>query len=175
MTHSLGLESGVVRIVEYDERWPSMFTAEAQRVLWACGVLPLRLEHIGATAVPGLCAKPVLDILAGRPAAASASDYIVPLQRVGYEHRGEQGLEGREFFRRGQPRAYHLHMVEVDGVLWRQYLVFRDYLCAHADAARRYADLKRSLAARFPQDREAYVDGKTAFVQEILRRAAGAA
>jgi len=175
MPQSLGLESGVVRLVEYDARWPELFAAEEQRIRVECGTLPLRLEHVGGTSIPGMCAKPVLDIVAGRPPGSQAQDYVSALKRAGYEPRGEKGVPGREFFRRGQPRAYHLHLVEMGSPLWRDYLAFRDYLRAHADAARQFASLKRALAAQFPWDREAYINGKSARVQEILELAAGAA
>src|SRR5262245_15236172 len=113
MANPLGLESGVVRLVEYDPRWPVLFAAEQARLRAACGSLPLRFEHIGGTSIPGMCAKPVLDILAGRPPEPRSGDCIAALNRAGYDHRGEQGVPGREFFRRGQPRAYHVHLVAV--------------------------------------------------------------
>jgi GrpB-like predicted nucleotidyltransferase (UPF0157 family) len=175
MTDSLGLESGVVRLVEYDPRWPELFAAEQQRIRDHCGTLALRLEHVGGTSIPGMCAKPVLDIAAGRPRDASIENYVAALTRAGYEHRGERGVPGRHFFRRGQPRAYHLHMVEEGGPLWRDYLAFRDYLRTDAEAARQFADLKRVLAARFARDREAYLDAKSVHVQEIFRLARGEA
>jgi GrpB-like predicted nucleotidyltransferase (UPF0157 family) len=175
MADSLGLESGVVRLVEYDARWPVLFAAERQRIREECGALVLRLEHVGGTSIPDMCAKPVLDIAAGRPRGAPTQDYIAALKRAGYKHRGEQGVPGREFFRRGQPRAYHVHLVEEGSSPWRDYLAFRDYLRAHPEAARQFADLKRVLAARFPLDREAYINAKSARVQEILGLASGAA
>ena len=171
----LGLESGVVRLVEYDPRWPALFSAEAQRIRAHCGPLAPRLEHVGGTSIPGMCAKPVLDMAAGRSGSASLQDYVAALEQAGYEHRGERGVPGRQFFRRGEPRAYHLHLVEEGGALWRAYVAFRDHLRANAEAAGRFADLKRVLAARFPHDREAYMDAKSSQVQEILRRARGAA
>ena len=171
MAESLGLESGIVRLVEYDARWPALFAAEQQRVREACGRLALRLEHVGGTSIPGMCAKPVLDIAAGRPCEASTRDYIAALERAEYEHRGERGVPGREFFRRGQPRAYHVHLVEEGGPLWLEYLAFRDYLRTHPKAACQFADLKRALAARFPRDREGYLNAKSRHVQEILRLA----
>jgi GrpB-like predicted nucleotidyltransferase (UPF0157 family) len=174
MTDSLGLEPGVVRLVEYDARWPELFAAERERIRVACGTFPLRLEHVGGTSIPGMCAKPVLDMVAGRPHGSPVQDCITRLQQAGYEHRGEQGVPGREFFRRGRPRAYHLHLVEEGGPLWRDYLAFRDYLRAHPESARRFAALKRALATQFPHDRGAYIDAKTVPVQEILRRAMGA-
>jgi GrpB-like predicted nucleotidyltransferase (UPF0157 family) len=172
MATSLGLESGVVRLVEYDVRWPELFAAEEQRIRDRSGALALRLEHVGGTSIPGMWAKPVLDIAAGLPRDASSRDYVAALQEAGYEHRGERGVPGREFFCRGRPRAYHLHLVEEGGLLWRDYLAFRDYLRAHADATRRFSDVKRALAARFPRDREAYMTAKSSHVEEILRRIA---
>ena len=175
MAESLGLESGVVRLVEYDARWPPLFAAEQQRIRDECGNLALKLEHVGGTSIPGMCAKPVLDIAAGRPRDTSTQDYVAALEQAGYEHRGEQGVPGRQFFCRGDPRAYHVHLVEEDGPLWRDYVAFRDYLRAHAEAARQFADLKRVLAARFSQDREGYTIAKSSHVQEVLRLASGAA
>ena len=171
MADALGLESGVVRLVEYDARWPALFAAEQQRICDRCGTLALRLEHVGGTSIPGMCAKPVLDIAAGQPRDTSTQDYLAALKQAGYEHRGNRGVPGREFFCRGQPRAYHVHLVEEGGPLWRDYAAFRDYLRAHAEAARQFADLKRLLAARFSQDREAYMTAKSSHVQEVLRLA----
>lgn len=167
----LGLEPGVVRVVEYDARWPSLFAAEAERIQAAIGALALRLEHVGGTSIPGMCSKPVLDIAAGRPAEASLRDCAAALERAGYAHRGERGVPGREFFCRGDPRAYHVHLVEEDGPLWRDLLAFRDYLRKDAGVARRFADVKRELAARFPRDREGYVDAKSRHVRDVLRMA----
>ena len=173
MTNPLGLAAGAVRVVEYDPRWPALFAAERQRLHECCGVLPLRLEHVGGTSIPGLCAKPVLDIVAGRPQGASLPDYIAALQGAGYTHRGEQGIPGREFFRRGEPRAYHVHLVEQGGPLWRDYLAFRDYLRSDTAAASDFAAFKRALAQRFPRDRETYITAKSVRVREILALARG--
>jgi GrpB-like predicted nucleotidyltransferase (UPF0157 family) len=110
MADPLGLESGVVRLVEYDTRWLDLFSAEEQRIRARCGTLALRLEHIGGTSIPGMWAKPVLDIAAGRTHDSSIRDYIAAFTQAGYEHRGERGVPGREYFRRGQPRTHHVHL-----------------------------------------------------------------
>jgi GrpB-like predicted nucleotidyltransferase (UPF0157 family) len=170
LVEPLGLEPGVVRIVEYDPRWVALFATERQRIRALCGALPLSVEHVGGTSIPGMCSKPVLDLAVGRPGDVSIGDCVAVLERAGYEHRGERGVPGREFFCRGQPRAYHLHLVEEGGPLWRDYLAFRDYLVAHPVDTARFAERKRALAAQFPRDREAYLNGKSAYVQEILRR-----
>src|ERR1043166_1250412 len=110
MTSSLGLASGTVRVVAYDPEWPRLFEAEALRLRDAASLSEILFEHTGSTSVPGLAAKPVLDILAGGPATEPLDRYIAGLVDAGYVHRGEQGIPGREFFRRGDPRAYHIHL-----------------------------------------------------------------
>jgi GrpB-like predicted nucleotidyltransferase (UPF0157 family) len=174
MTDSLGLESGVVRLVESDIGWPALFIAEERRIRELCGTLTLRLEHVGSTSISGMCAKPILDVAAGRPRDSSIAGYVAALERAGYQHRGERGVPGRQYFHRGQPRAYHVHLVEEGGPLWRGYLAFRDYLRAHPEDARRFAELKRRLAARYSHDREGYMEAKSSHVREILRLAGAA-
>ncbi|MDQ6635121.1 MAG: GrpB family protein [Gemmatimonadota bacterium] len=170
---SLGLPSGVVRVVPYDTAWPALYAAEVARLepILLAHHVTLCLEHMGSTAVPGLAAKPVLDILAGRSTERERAAAIAALQAGGYVFRGEQGISGRDFFRRGEPRQYHLHLAEIGGAFWHDQRRFRDHLRANADAAVAYAALKRELAARYPLDREAYLDGKSAFVKGILEAA----
>jgi GrpB-like predicted nucleotidyltransferase (UPF0157 family) len=167
---SLGLESGTVRVVPYDSAWPSLFAAEAERLRqwFAAPDLPLIIEHTGSTAVPGLAAKPVLDILAGYQKGAFVPTYIEVLTEAGYVHRGEQEIPGREFFRRGNPRAYHLHLTAIDSSFWRNHLTFRDRLRTDNALRDAYAALKRELAATFPRDREAYIAAKESFVNKVL-------
>ena len=137
MVESLGLESGVVRLVEYDARWPELFAAGRQRIRDRCGVLALRLEHVGGTSIPGMCAKPVLDIAAGRPRDTSIGDYVAALADAGYEHRGERGVPGREFFCLGQPRAYSTctwsrRAVRCGGTMSPSATIYEPMLRAHA-------------------------------------------
>jgi GrpB-like predicted nucleotidyltransferase (UPF0157 family) len=171
-TKSLGLESGTVRLVPYDRAWPVLFAVERARIeaaLAARGV-SLAIEHTGSTAVEGLAAKPVLDMLAGRSAHQDRAAVIAALESAGYLHRGEQGIAGRDFFRRGEPRAYHLHLAEIGGDFWNEHLTFRNHLRAHPDVAAAYGALKLELAERYSRDRESYIDGKTAFVRDVLER-----
>jgi GrpB-like predicted nucleotidyltransferase (UPF0157 family) len=167
---SLGLESGTVRVVPYDSAWPELFAREADRLqaVLAKAHLALVLEHTGSTAVPGLAAKPVLDMLGGYPEGAEVHSYVHSLVSAGYVHRGEQDIPGREFFRRGNPRAYHLHLVVINSSFWEDHLAFRNRLRADSSLRDSYATLKRDLAARYPRDREAYIAGKASFVQHVL-------
>ena len=170
-TQVLGLASGTVRVEPYHAGWPALFEREAARIRAALDGLPLRLEHVGSTSVPGLPAKPIVDIMAGRPPESPVEPYVAALVRAGYVHRGERGIPGREFFRRGDPRSYHVHMVAMDSPLWHEHVGFRDYLRAHPETTAEYAALKRALAARYSLDREAYTDGKADFITSVLRRA----
>ena len=170
MPGPLGLASRTVRVVPYDAAWPDLYSAEVARVepiLFDRGI-SLVFEHTGSTAVPGLAAKPVLDILAGRQSEEQRDEIIAALQAAGYDYRGEQGIPGRDFFRRGDPRQYHVHLTAIDSEFWRDHRNFRDHLRAHPEVAALYAHLKLELARRYPNDREAYIEGKTAFVESIL-------
>lgn len=174
MAEPLGLESKMVRVVPYDARWPGLYRAEAERVARAvaeAGLPPLALEHVGSTAVPGLAAKPVLDLAGGREREARAAAYRPVLEGLGYVYRGDGGLPGRDFFRRGEPRSHHLHLVERGGAHWRRYLGLREALRADPALREAYASLKRELAVRYARDREAYTEGKSAFVDDALARA----
>jgi GrpB-like predicted nucleotidyltransferase (UPF0157 family) len=174
MPAPLGLESGTVRVVPYDPRWAELFARESGRIRAALTArsLTLEIEHMGSTAVPGLSAKPIVDILAGWDRAEELPLVIDTLKDAGYVHRGEQDIPGREFFRRGEPRQYHLHLAQYRGTFWRDHLAFRDLLRADAGVAGAYQALKLTLAEQYPRDREAYIAGKTEFVQDMLRRAA---
>lgn len=167
---SLGLESGTVRVVPYDSAWPRLFLLEAECLhrLFARRNLPIVIEHTGSTAVPGLAAKPILDILAGYVQGADVQEYVSTFIEADYVHRGEQGIPGREFFRRGNPRAYHVHLTAIDSRFWRDHRTFRDRLRADIALRDSYAALKRELAAQFPRDREAYIAAKESFVKDVL-------
>jgi len=160
-----------VRLLPYDSTWPLEFSAEAERIERACDELPIRLEHIGSTAVPGLAAKPIIDILAGRPANVPGDAYVAAFRQLGYEHKGAFGIPGRNYFRRGSPRSHHVHLVSWSSDLWRDHLLFRDYLRAHPVTAREYETIKRELAAMYVNDREQYTDAKGPFIRSIVRLA----
>jgi GrpB-like predicted nucleotidyltransferase (UPF0157 family) len=157
-------------IVDYDPKWPRLFAEEQRDILQAAPESILQVEHIGSTAVPGLAAKPIVDLMARSRTVPLNPQSIHALAGIGYEDLGEHGIPGRHFFRKGQPRSFHLHVVADYGVFWNRHLHFRDYLRSHPDAAADYADVKRELATQFGGNREAYTEAKTTFIEEILRR-----
>ena len=146
-----------------------MFEAEAERIEAACVGLPIRLEHIGSTSVPGMSAKPIIDILAGRPPQSRTPAYIAAIRQLGYEHKGANGVPGREYFHRGSPRSHHLHLVSWSSGIWDEYVVFRDLLRDDPGIARDYEALKRELAITFADDRRAYTEGKAGFIRAAIR------
>ncbi len=166
----LGLEPGVVRLVEHDPQWPALFEAEAARITRRLSPLAITLHHVGSTAVSGLVAKPVLDILATYEGPDLRWGYITAMTAAGYLYRGEQGIPGRDFFRRGDPRAYHLHLAETGSWFSQEHLAFRDMLRSDPALRDAYGALKRELAARYPENRPAYIDAKGPFIQDALKR-----
>ena len=162
--------SPAVLLVPYDPQWPALFEAEAARIERALVGLPIRLEHVGSTAVPGLAARQVIDILAGRPPKSSVEPYVAALKQLGYDHRGTAGIPGRQSFRRGSPRSHHLHLVSWTSAFWRDQLVFRDALRADPVLAREYETLKYDLAVRLDES-GGYADAKGPFIRRVLRDA----
>ncbi len=161
-----------VRIHDYDLRWPQDFEGEKAQILQIVGSPIVAVEHVGSTAVPGLGAKPIIDIMVGARSLEDAARCFGPLREIGYEYVPEYEAEmpDRRYFHKG-PRAartHHLHMVEFEGPFWRKHLVFRDFLRTHPDRARVYEGLKRELAARFVEDRVGYTEAKTKFIEEAI-------
>ena len=163
-----------VQVTEYDPAWPDRFRALAERAAAALEGLALAVEHVGSTAVPGLAAKPVIDLdVIVRPDDVPRA--VERLAALGYAHRGDLGMPGREAFRPppGEPK-HHLYVCAAGSRALGDHLLFRDWLRAHPDTAHEYADLKRRLAERHRNHPEAYQYAKSAFVDAITRRAAAA-
>lgn len=135
----------------------------------------LAIEHVGSTSVPGLAAKPILDLAAGVPNLADAEALFPALQTLGYAHKADPEIPERLYLVKGPPerRTHHLSLAEPTSRFWRGHLRFRDLLRADAALATAYARLKLALARRHPDDRPAYQDGKQAFIDAALGRADG--
>jgi len=168
-----------VWLAPYDPSWPSLFGEERVRVEETVGQWAEGIEHIGSTAVCGLDAKPVIDLMVGLKAMSDADYCVEALIDLGYSYWAE-GAEPhhRLFVRFVDPemtaRTHNLHLVEAGGRYWKDRLLFRDYLREHPKTAAKYARLKYELARRYRDDREAYTRAKADFVSGIVRLASGA-
>lgn len=122
--------------------------------------------------MPGLAAKPIIDIMPGvEDINRARGPLVAAMEGLGYESLGEYGIVGRLYFRRGEPRSHHVHVFEVGHPEWRKHLLFRDYLRAHPEVAAEYGALKRELASAHRTDRAAYTDAKGPFIARILELA----
>jgi GrpB-like predicted nucleotidyltransferase (UPF0157 family) len=166
-------ETKRVKVVPYDDDWPARFRREADALLAALGEVALGIEHIGSTSIPALAAKPTIDILIGIEHLDLPDSVLVAMQHLGYEYRGEMGVPGRRYFRKGPryPRDFNVHMVIWHGPLWSSYVDFRDYLRDHPERAKEYAELKhQALAAPDGSLISNYGAAKEPFIAETLRR-----
>jgi GrpB-like predicted nucleotidyltransferase (UPF0157 family) len=167
----LGLHEKRVLVVPHDPDWPTVGRDLCRRLREAAGDLALEVAHVGSTAVPGLEAKPILDLALGAPTEALDPALDRLLRDLGYHYVADTSSAGGHLFGlRTAPEvnAVHLHVVAYEGVQWHNYLVFRDVLLSDPEMRRAYAEVKRRLGERFPEDREAYTLGKHDFVRWVL-------
>jgi GrpB-like predicted nucleotidyltransferase (UPF0157 family) len=159
-----------VELAEHDPSWADLFEEERDRLSPVFGSQAVAIEHIGSTSVPGLCAKPIVDILVGLLRLELADEQIAAMERLEYQFLGEYGLPGRLFFRKGEPRTHNVHVVAHGGEHWERQLVFRNALRSDPEERRRYDEFKRRLAAE-GHSREAYTELKTPFIRAVEARA----
>jgi GrpB-like predicted nucleotidyltransferase (UPF0157 family) len=168
-----GLEQGRVRLTAYRPSWKRAFEREAAKLRSALGTRILRIEHVGSTAVKGMDAKPIVDLMAAVPNLAEAVHLQDDLTAVGYRRFDEDDVPGRLFFTKGKGimRTHHLSLAEPASTYWQRQLLFRDHLRAHPEAVDSYNHLKRDLAQRYPTDRVSYTAGKHEFINTIIELA----
>lgn len=169
----LGLERGKVRLEEYNPEWPDLFEKEKRLLLDTFGDRIIAIEHIGSTAIPGIPAKPIIDLNVAVPSLNVIDDFIVKLQELGYEYIPERRFADRQFFPKGpsEKRTHHLNLVEITSQTgWINQLLFRDYLRAHTDIRDKYAILKRRLAKKYADNRDEYTEQKSDFVISIIEK-----
>ena len=158
-------------LAPHDPRWLVDAAEECRRIAEACGLLLMRVEHIGSTSVPGLIAKPVLDLMPVLKRLEDGFGCVGPMRALGYWYAGDFGIAGRHLFVKGSPRTHHAHMLVEGSREALRHLAVRDALRASPELSARYAELKLGLASAFGDDRESYAQAKTAFMQEIFDRA----
>ncbi len=163
-----------------------LFEDERRRIEEAIGHIVACCHHVGSTSIPGMAAKPILDIAVLLHEIEDGERCIEPLEKIGYVHKGMDRVDipGDRFFLRGHPpqegcsdgeeiRTHVLHMYTLDSPIVQHHFTFRDYLIAHPEVASDYARLKLSLADRYTDDRTSYSAGKRSFIREVIAKAAG--
>ncbi len=166
---------GMVVLVPHNDLWAAAFEAESSTILGVLADLPIQLHHIGSTAIPGIVAKPVIDILGVVHSLDDLDARAPALAALGYEALGEFGIPGRRYFRKNAPdgtRTHQLHAFATGSPAIDRHLDFRDYLRAFPREAEGYAALKQRLAVSCGSDMTAYSDGKTEFIRAVEQRAA---
>ena len=166
------VEENNIVVMPYDPQWPNLFEKEAIVVKEALDE-DVAIEHFGSTAVPGLAAKPIIDILVGsKKAAAPSETQLKRLSALAYEYRGEDGRRpGRYFFRKRAPGSFNLSIVPFEGDLWRENLMVREYLRSHAEEVSKYAAIKLQGMEISPEPLLGYQDHKRVYMEEMKQRA----
>lgn len=162
-----------VRMVDHDPAWVTRARDELARIKTTLGVIAVRLEHVGSTAVPGLPAKPIIDLQVSVTRIEPRARYVEPLERLGYLFAPDPTSPDYHFFGKPatRPRSHHVHVCQSGSEQELRHLAMRDFLRAHRDEAAEYAELKRRLVARSPHDRLAYMAGKQQYVDALETRA----
>ncbi|WP_339061242.1 GrpB family protein [Tepidibacillus marianensis] len=161
-----------VVVTSYNPQWSGLFELEAAKISEVFGEELIAVHHIGSTSVPGLKAKPIIDIMPVVRDIEVVDKFNDKMVALGYEPMGEFGISGRRFFRKGgDERTHHIHIFQLDSVDVERHLAFRDFFRQHSDDAKRYGELKQLLSERYSYNIEAYIDGKNDFVKELEQKA----
>ena len=167
----------LIEIVPYDPTWPALFQVEATRIRRALGEFACRIDHVGSTSVPGLGAKPVIDIQISVRQLHPMEPYVIRLCELGYSHVPHPDDEVCPFLHRPKdwPHTHHIHVCQLSSLEERRHLAFRDFLRDHSEVAEVYYHEKMALAPNFSADtfesRNAYADAKSAFIEPVVQRA----
>ncbi|HEY9799365.1 MAG TPA: GrpB family protein [Leptolyngbyaceae cyanobacterium] len=162
-----------VEVVPHDAAWRSKFADESNLITPALGDNLVMIHHIGSTSIPGIYAKPIIDILVEVKDITEVDQQNAAMTALGYEAMGEFVIPGRRYFRKhiASQRSHHVHIFAADSPEVERHLAFRDYMIAHPEYAQKYSELKRELAKLYPEDIYGYMDGKDGFIKEMERKA----
>ena len=164
----LGLDDGRVFLVGHDPAWASLYACEERLIRSAMQRLLVDVQHFGSTSIPGIRAKPILDLMVGVRCLSIVDRYRSLLGGIGYEYQADRQVPGGAFFAKGTPRTHHLNVVEWNGWKWRQNPAFRDRLRNAPCLARSYEAEKMALASRYPGDRVSYTSAKADFIRRSI-------
>ena len=171
-TKIIGLQKKKVKLLSYKPGWKRLYKKEEELLRSSIGKYIEDIQHIGSTAIPGVKAKPIIDIAIGVKSLEVGEKCIKPLEKLGYEYRQDAGLKGRHFFAKGgkKNRTHYIHIEKINSQFWKNHILFRNYLRKHKKAVKEYNELKEKLAEKYRDDRDAYTVEKAIFIQKILKK-----
>ena len=164
----LGLENNLVGLRDHNQLWAELYREEEKRIMVAVGHLIVDLQHIGSTAIPGIKAKPILDMMAGVAQLDKALLCKAHLEAIGYDYIADADIANDYVFGKGVARTHYLHVVEYGGAKWTNHLCFRDRLRNDPELARAYEKLKEVLSRKFTDSHAKYHDAKSKFISEVV-------
>ncbi len=169
----IGLARGTVKVVPYTYQWRTEYVKESGLLKSVIGQYVLDIQHVGSTSIEGLDAKPIIDIAVAVESLDKVNYFKGALEQIGYEYKGNAGIEGRIMFAKGSEdlRTHYLHVEVIHGPIWENHIYFRDYLRLHKEYIKEYSDLKKALAIKFQEDRGSYTKEKDKFITFILEKA----
>lgn len=171
MDQVIGLRRGTVILKKHHQEWADAFELERRNLQNLLGDTALDIQHIGSTSIPGLAAKPIIDMLMAVESLSVVENIRSALENAGYEYRGNGSDDRQILFAKGpeELRTHYLHITEHGGPVWNNDLAFRDYLRTHPKTISAYEKLKEELAIQYADKREDYTAGKAEFIQSILK------
>ncbi len=169
----IGLRNKKVKLSAYNPIWEKLYKREEKLLNPLVKKYGIDIEHIGSTAITGSNAKPMIDIAIGVKNLKDGEKLIKPLKRLGYECRHDAGVVKRYFFTKGNKTniTHHLHIVKFNSGLWKNQIIFRDYLRNNRGVIKEYNELKKELAEKYKDDRKKYVSGKDKFIKSVIKEA----
>lgn len=169
----MGLNRLEVKLEDYNEDWKEKFEKERKTLSQIFKEDALEIQHVGSTSIPGLEAKPIIDIAIAVKELEIALKYVEKMEEAGYSFRGNAGVEGRYFFAKGPEdnRTHYVHIEPINSPNWETHIFYKKYLLEHPEIVAEYEKLKEELARLYPEDRKKYTSGKNDFIQKILNKA----
>ncbi len=169
----IGLPKKKVKLYSYNPKWQSLYKKEEKLLRSVIGKYVKDIQHIGSTSILEIKAKPIIDIVIGVESLKIGEKCIKTLEELGYEYKHDAGIRGRHFFEKGSKKnkTHYVHIEKINGRLWKNHILFRDYLINHKKDAKKYDRLKERLAKRYKDDRNTYTIKKESFIKKTLKKA----
>lgn len=167
---NVGLAPNKVDLYEYRSEWKTDYLQEEERLKEIFEGYYVDIQHVGSTSIPGMCAKPIIDIVVGLIRLGDGERFIATMEKFGYHYKGHTGISNRYFFSKGRVdyRTHHIHLVQYKDENWMNQIVFRDYLKNHPKSVEEYTRIKCDLQVKYMNDREMYTNLKSRFIREII-------